>query len=67
MQDYIQDEQERRVLVEWAQLLRARQEAAQAIEFANVRTSLAVTIPQNKPEQYLSMPEYPSSICQCGK
>lgn len=44
MQDYIQDEQERRVLVEWAQLLRARQEAAQAIEVANVRTGLAVTI-----------------------
>ncbi|CAL8463497.1 g3031 [Coccomyxa elongata] len=33
--DYVQNEQEKRVLMEWAQLLRARQEAAKAIELAN--------------------------------
>ncbi len=48
LQEYIQDEQERRVLLEWAQLLRARQEAAQAIELANVRTAPAALHTSNQ-------------------
>lgn len=41
LQEYIQDETEHRVLREWAHLQRSRQEAAQAIEIANVRASFA--------------------------
>ncbi len=44
VQDYVQNEQEKRVLMEWAQLLRARQEAAKAIELANVRASCSPSL-----------------------